>query len=133
MYAEATLIGRLGRDPEVKTFWNTKICSMTIAVSGKKETTHWFNLKAFGETGERYSTWFKKGSLVMVRGTPETFKYKSKAGLDVSGVEFSVSYMRNLETKGAKQEPTTASINKEFAAAGLTDKPVDFDEDSIPF
>lgn len=72
MTAHITVVGNLGKDPEVKTSKNDKKFVVTsIAVNrgkGENETTMWFNCTAFGQTGKTLAEHTKKGSLLMLSG-----------------------------------------------------------------
>ncbi|MGL5034558.1 MAG: single-stranded DNA-binding protein [Microcystaceae cyanobacterium] len=77
-----TLVGRAGRDPEVKYFESGKVvCNFTLAVddpirkaSHKKNNTldsympDWFDLEIWGKTAEIAASYVKKGSLIGVQG-----------------------------------------------------------------
>lgn len=87
------LIGRLGADPEVKSFQNGgRICNLRVATSEnwkdkqtgeKKERTEWHSvtLKSDGLVGvaERY---LKKGSKVYLEGQLQTRKWQDSSGND---------------------------------------------------
>lgn len=90
---KVTLIGNLGKDPEVRTFNNGgKVCNFSIATSEswkdkqtgeKKERTEWHNISVNGEglvgVCERY---LKKGSKVYIEGKLQTRKWKDRDGND---------------------------------------------------
>ncbi len=87
------LIGKLGKDPEVRSFQNGgKVANLSIATSQgwkdkatgeKKEVTQWHKVTIFADglvgIAERF---LKKGSTVYVEGQLETRKYQDKDGLD---------------------------------------------------
>jgi single-strand DNA-binding protein len=70
------LIGRLGKDPEVKTFNNSKKVSFSIATTdtyknqkGEKiEDTQWHNIVIWGKLGGVAEKFLKKGQEVAVEG-----------------------------------------------------------------
>ena len=90
---EVTLIGNLGRDPEVRTFQNGgKIANLRIATSEtwkdkesgeKRERTEWHSVVIQGDglvgVAERYLT---KGSKVYLRGKLQTRKWQDQLGAD---------------------------------------------------
>lgn len=90
---KVTLIGNLGKDPEVRSFNNGgKICNFSIATSEKwkdkntgekKERTEWHNItvNSDGLVGvcERY---LKKGSKVYIEGKLQTRKWQDRDGND---------------------------------------------------
>jgi single-strand DNA-binding protein len=66
-----TLVGRAGRDPEIKYFDSGKVvCNFAIAVNRlKKDETDWFDLEIWGKTAEVAATYVKKGSLIGIIGS----------------------------------------------------------------
>ncbi len=88
-----TLVGRLGKDPEVKTFSNGgKIANFSVATSEtwkdkatgeKKEKTEWTNITVQGDglvgVVERF---LKKGSEVALMGKLQTRKWQDSSGAD---------------------------------------------------
>jgi len=70
------LIGRLGKDPEVKTFSNSKKASFTIATTDtyknqkgeKVEDTQWHNIVVWGKLAGVAEKYLKKGNEVAVEG-----------------------------------------------------------------
>lgn len=77
MYQSITIVGNLGRDPEMRfTPSGTPVTSMNVATNRKytgsdgalvKETT-WFRVSVFGKQAEACATYLKKGSTVLVEG-----------------------------------------------------------------
>ena len=71
-----TLIGRLGRDPELKlaqngTHWTTlAVATNRNRKDGDKwvEETDWHQVKCFGKDAEYAGKYFKKGSVVSIEG-----------------------------------------------------------------
>lgn len=88
-----TLIGNLGRDPEIRTTTSgTKVASLAIATSEswrdkasgeRKEKTEWHRVVIFNENlvgvAERY---LRKGSKVYLEGQLETRKWVDQAGVE---------------------------------------------------
>lgn len=90
---QCSFIGRLGADPEVKSFQNGgKVCNLRLAVgeqwkdkaSGeRKERTEWvsvtINSDGLVSVAERY---LRKGSKVFVQGQLRTRKWQDQSGND---------------------------------------------------
>ncbi len=83
------LIGRLGGDPEVKSFENNrKMARLNIATNDvyqnakgeKVETTEWHNVVAWGKLAERAEEYFLKGQEVLVEGKLTHRQYTDKEG-----------------------------------------------------
>jgi single-strand DNA-binding protein len=68
-----TLVGRAGRDPEVKYFESGNVvCNLTLAVdrrSRNSDEPDWFALEIWGRTAEIAANYVKKGSLIGITGT----------------------------------------------------------------
>ncbi|NES68661.1 MAG: single-stranded DNA-binding protein [Okeania sp. SIO2D1] len=68
-----TLVGRAGRDPEVKYFESgSVVCNLTLAVnrrSRKNDQPDWFDLEIWDRTGEIAADYVRKGSLIGVKGS----------------------------------------------------------------
>jgi single-strand DNA-binding protein len=117
MLAEATIIGRLGRDPELRTTPNgTSVCNFSVATDyryKKGETTEsktfWANISAFGKTAELCAEYLSKGSLCCVIGRLETQKWESdgqkreKTIIVAQTVKFLTS--KNTSNEGDSTQP----------------------------
>ncbi len=78
------LIGYLGKDPETRyTPTGKKVCNFSLGVTSRwkgsdgelQESTEWFNIEAWGHTGEICQDYLHKGSLVFLEGRLHTSKY----------------------------------------------------------
>lgn len=70
----ATILGRIGKDPETRQGGNTTILKFTVATSEKykdKEETEWHDVVLFGKTAENLS-FLGKGMMVYVEGRIKT-------------------------------------------------------------
>nr|WP_230402777.1 single-stranded DNA-binding protein [Gloeomargarita lithophora] len=67
-----SLVGRAGRDPEIKYFESGSVkCSLTLAVNRRSKRTDepdWFDLEIWGKTAEVAGNYVRKGSLIGVKG-----------------------------------------------------------------
>ena len=77
MYQNLTLVGRLGRDPEMRyTPDGTPVCTFSVAVNRRwksqegqqVEETTWFRVSAWRKLAELCNEYLSKGRLVMVIG-----------------------------------------------------------------
>ncbi len=95
------LIGRVGRDPEARSFGNGgKVVNLRIATSEnwkdrntgeRRERTEWHSVAVFSEGAARYAEqYLRKGSLVYVEGKLETRKWQDKSGQDRYTTEIAV-------------------------------------------
>jgi len=104
------LIGRLGNDPEVRTFDSgKKKASFSIATSesyknqkGEKvQDTQWHNVVIWGKLAEVAGQYLKKGTEVAVQGKLVHRDYETAAGEKKYITEINVSDMVML---GSKQQ-----------------------------
>ena len=66
-----TLVGRAGRDPDVKYFESGNVvCNFSLAVNRMRrdEEPDWFELEIWGKTAQIAADYVKKGSLIGVTG-----------------------------------------------------------------
>jgi single-strand DNA-binding protein len=83
------LIGRLGKDPEIRTFEKgSKLATFTIATTDsyknqkgeKVEDTQWHNIVIWGKLADIAGKYLKKGSEVVVEGKLIHKAYETAAG-----------------------------------------------------
>jgi single-strand DNA-binding protein len=113
MLNKAQLIGRLGRDPEVRyTGEGTAIANLAIATSEvykdketgeRKENTEWHRVVLFGRLGEIAAEYLKKGSLIYLEGRLQTRKWQ-KDGLDQYTTEIVGQELKMLSPKNGGGE-----------------------------
>src|SRR5512133_3480749 len=81
MYQSLTIIGRLGRDPEMRYMPNgDPVTSFSVATdrqyndrnSQKVKETTWFRVSVFGKQAENTNQCLHKGSMVLVEGRLRT-------------------------------------------------------------
>ena len=84
-----SLIGRVGKDPEVRTFdGGNKIASFTLATSEKytdrngqsQEATEWHNVVFNNKLADLAEKYIKKGSLLYVGGKIKTRSWQDQQG-----------------------------------------------------
>jgi single-strand DNA-binding protein len=85
---KVTVIGNLGRDPEVRyTQSGTAVCNLRIGVTERRKEgdnwtdhTEWFSVVCFGKTAENATRFLKKGRQVYVEGRLQTRSWTDKEG-----------------------------------------------------
>lgn len=101
------LIGRLGKDPEVKTFGKSVKASFSIATSDsyknakgeKVEETQWHNVVIWGKLAEVAGKYLKKGEEVCVEGKLVHRNYETDKGEKKYFTEINVNDMLMLSPK----------------------------------
>ena len=118
------LMGRLTRDPELKTTPNgVNVCSFGIAVDrryqtkGEEKKTDFFNIVAWRQAGEFVSRYFKKGNMILVEGELQTRQYTNKDGINVTVTEIIAEHLSFTGEKISESSPaTTAEVHTAQAA-----------------
>ena len=76
-----TLVGRAGRDPEVKYFESgTVVANLTMAVNrrNRNDEPDWFNLEIWGKQAQVAADYVKKGSLIGITGSFKLDTWKDR-------------------------------------------------------
>lgn len=134
MLNKVQLIGRTGKDPEVKHLDSgSTVASFTLATSEKfkdksdevKEKTEWHNCQAWGKLAEIIEKYLTKGKLIFVEGKIQYREYENKDGQKVRTTEIVLSDMKMLEKREATQAQSEPQNNQP-----TTDQP---ETDDLPF
>ena len=112
------LVGRLGKDPELRQTEYGGIASLSVATSEtwkdkssgeRKERTEWHRVSLLVEAAARFAgKYAKKGSMVYVEGQLETREYLDKVGVKKYSTEIIVRPYRGtfeILSGGAEREP----------------------------
>lgn len=155
MVNKVTLIGNLGKDPEVRHLESGSVVArITVATnenykdkSGEWQTmTEWHDVIAWRYLAERAERDLKKGSLVFVEGKLQKRKWQDKEGNDRYSVEVVAAVLKLLEKRqgsGAGPGAALPTSEDEFvplnngntqseAPSTNQSKPV-ADDDDLPF
>ena len=130
-----TLIGRAGRDPEVRYFESgTVVANLTLAVNRMKrdEDPDWFNLEIWGKTAQVAADYVRKGSLIGVIGSIRIEKYTDRSGQERTKPVVTVNRLELLGSKRdneQQQQAAPAARPAPSPAAPLSPP----DDDGIPF
>lgn len=124
------LIGRLGRDPELKhTQGGKAFCTFSIAVSEKwgegEERTEWFDVAVFTKSAEACAKFLGKGSAVYVEGRLQSREWEK------DGVKRRSFTVNAFDVKFLSQKKDNATT----PAADPFGEPVNakFPDDDLPF
>ena len=146
MLNKVILIGRLGRDPEVRQMPNGEsVCNFSIATSEtwndrqtgqKTERTEWHNITLYRRTAEVAGQYLKKGSLVYIEGRIQSRKYTGKDGIERTAYEIIGSEMKMLgggNDSGQQNAQHTPPAPPSRQAPAAPAQPVDDIDDDVPF
>lgn len=117
MVNKVTLIGRVGKDPEITKYDNGIVAKFSLATfknwkdkkGEKQEQTEWHSIVAFGRTAEVIRDYVKKGDQLYVEGEIHYDSYENKEGNKVYYTEIRCQSLKMLTSKSEpKAEPKTA-------------------------
>lgn len=109
MLNKVMIIGRLGRDPELRySQTGAPICSLNIATDesyqdregNKVERTEWHRVSVFQRAAENCANFLAKGSLVYVEGSLQTRKWQDQQGQDRYTTEIKAQRVQFLDKRG---------------------------------
>ena len=153
---QVILIGRLGRDPEVRYLPNGEaVANFGLATSEnwkdrngeKQERTEWHNIVMYRKLAEIAGQYLKKGAQVYITGRIQSRKYTGKDGIERTAYEIIAGEMKMLGSKqdGSHSEasdtkpapPAKPAANQYAQAKGTgrapSTKVVNDLDDDIPF
>jgi len=113
-----TLVGRLTRDPELRTTSTGKdVVEFSIAVNKRIKPQEgagadFFRVKAWGQTAKYVSDYIGRGRLVSVDGRLESRKYTDKEGNNREIVEIVADNVNALDRPREDAEPRQESRGK---------------------
>lgn len=133
---KATLIGRLGRDPELKTLSSgATVCNLAVAETEtwkdkngeRQERTTWIDCEAWGKTGEILNQYLSKGDRVYFEGRPGARAYVK----DGEAKEVHTFRVERFEFINDKKDsgPSQPARNTQPAAATTTNG----NDEDLPF
>ena len=131
------LIGRLGRDPEIRyTPSGAAVANFSIATSEewtdresgqKQERTEWHRIVAWRRLGEICGEYLHKGSQIYIEGRLQTRAWEDRDGNKRYTTEVVAQNMQMLGPAG--KEGRAESLDERYPV----EEPVDIPEDDIPF
>lgn len=145
MVNKVILVGRLGKDPEVRRFENNNgVCNFSLATDSSYRNkagewvneTEWHNIAIWRpflvDSSEKY---LKKGSLVYIEGKLSTRSWEDQAGVKKYTTEIIVDTLRRLEkttegNSGNYSQQATSSTTETPKPASPTTEDV---ADDLPF
>lgn len=155
MVNKAIIVGRLGRDPEMRrTSTGTPVASFSVATDekwtgqdgNKQSKTEWHNVVAWSRLAEICEQYLKKGKLVYIEGRLQTREWDDREGNKRRTTEIVASNMQMLssrqedEAMGSQDYGNGASSSRQ-AGSGKSSQSVndasssdlDLTDDDIPF
>ena len=142
MINKVILVGRLGRDPELRyTPSGTAVANFSLATderwSSNGETqsrTEWHNIVVWSKLAEICNQYLTKGRLVFIEGRLQTRDWEDKDGNKRRTTEIVATDMKML---GGRREDTpvgnTVAAETESSSESSNDMEVGITDDDIPF
>lgn len=144
------LVGRLGRDPEVRHSSNgMEISSFSLATERKKggdKVTTWHRCTAFDKTANVVNQYTTKGQMLYVEGSIDHEEYTDKDGAKKTATKILVSNVQllssredggNRSNRGGNGDPEERyrepAQREQSRPAQRQAAPDNFDSDDIPF
>lgn len=111
----SVLMGRLTKDPELKTTSNgISVCSFSLAVdrnyqrAGEERETDFINMVAWRSTAEFIAKYFKKGDMMSAVGSIQTRQYEDRDGHKRTAFEVVVNEVSFCGSKQSTEKPKPA-------------------------
>jgi single-strand DNA-binding protein len=114
MYQKTTVVGHLGRDPEMRYLPSgTPVTSFSVATTRRwtnaegqpQEKTTWFRVSVFGKQAEACNQYLTKGRLVLVEGEIDASAWSDKtSGEPRASLELRARTVRFLGGRGERVE-----------------------------
>ncbi len=123
MLNKVMIIGRLGRDPELRySASGTPMANLRIATDesytdrdgNKVERTEWHTVVVFQRQAENCANYLGKGSLVFVEGSLQTRKWQDQQGQDRYTTEIKAQRVQFLDRRGVGQGDSASSPEQQY-------------------
>ena len=137
-----TLMGRLTKDPEVKTSDKggspLTITTFSLAVqkrvkSGEHNEADYFDCVAFGKTGETIGKMVHKGDKMLVNGEMHQNSYTNKDGETKRSWSVTVDAFDWCESKGSGGKTATPATAKPAPAPKVAEPTIEYEEEEVPW
>lgn len=146
MLNKVILIGRLGKDPEVRYMPNGEaVCNFSVATSEswkdqsgqRQEKTEWHNITMYRRLAEIAGQYLKKGSQVYLEGKIQTRKYTDKNGVERTAYDIIANEMKMLGGGGndgqQAQQAQNGTPPEPPRRQATPAAPIEDIDDDIPF
>jgi single-strand DNA-binding protein len=144
MINNVVLVGRLTRDPELRTTNSgTSVCSFTVAVDNRQKnpdgtkSASFIPCTAFQQSADNMSKFLKKGSLVGIVGRLNQRSYLNKDNVKVTVIEVLCDSVQFLEPKGEGRQVENDNSGFESDVPAQDESKnldaLDLPDDDLPF
>ena len=146
MLNKVILIGRLGKDPEVRYIPNGEaVCNFSVATSEtwndrngqRQERVEWHNVTMYRHLAEIAGQYLKKGSQVYLEGKIQSRKYTDKNGVERTAYDIIANKMKMLGGGNSEQQAQPAQgeapTPPRRQAPAAPAQPAEDIDDDVPF
>lgn len=137
--ATVTIIGHLGRDPEIRYMPDgSAVCNFSVATSEKsrdQEYTTWWRVNVWGKQAESCKQYLSKGRAVCVQGRVGMRSYTDNGGVERQSLEVNaqqVVFLGGRDNDGESSRPKDELEGAQRHAERKAQRAQD-DDSSIPF
>lgn len=133
---KAILLGRLTKDPEIRTSGETKVARYTLAVDRRfkrdgEQSADFISCVVFGKGAEFAEYYLHKGTKICVEGRIQTGSYTNRDGQKVYTTDVVIDSQEFAESKSKEPEPPKETAPP--VADGFLAVPDGLEEDGLPW
>ena len=135
----ATIVGRLGRDPETRDVNGTTVCNIAVATDygwGDNKITTWTRVAVWGKRAEALAQHFSKGDGIEVRGELYLKQHNDKSYLEMRADSWSFLPRSNAGSNQSerstpapaprRESPKPQTTNADYSAGAGYDEDIPF-------
>jgi single-strand DNA-binding protein len=126
-YNKITLVGNVGKDPELKTVGTAKVVDFSIAINEpargqQPERTEWYRVSFWDRRAETIAQYVRKGTQILVEGRLSIRTYidpntqRDRYSLEVSGSDFVLLGSRPSEESNSGYAAPRPSANPAYSS-----------------
>ncbi|MEM4380482.1 MAG: single-stranded DNA-binding protein [Thermoplasmatales archaeon] len=141
-FNKITIIGNLGRDPELRyTPQGDPVCNFSVAVNEKKrdkagelqDVTTWFRVTLWRKMAETASKYLTKGSPVYIEGRLHVEEWIDREGKNRYTLEVTASDMHLIGNRNAENIDQSTNTPEDQLPSHTSSSETTFSDDDIPF
>lgn len=107
------LIGRLGKDIEIKVAGQHKVAQVSLAVRKSKDDSEWFYVNVWDNQAEFLERFAKKGTTIAIDGKLDNYKYTDNNGKNHNMLQINASEVTILAEWKKADKTEIINIEKE--------------------
>ena len=142
-FNKVTIVGNLGRDPELRyTAQGTPVCTFSVATNEKRKDrngemqdhTTWFRVTLWNRQAETASQYLQKGRQVYIEGRLRVEEYVDRDGKPRHSLEVHATDMQFIGARGGDDMPAERAASASAGRGpGAASSEPELTDDDIPF